>query len=276
MNDDFFIQLYVRQETEFTGRLETADDIQHGLSQIIDDLHECAMSENKDTCLALAGTWDLIRNRLARNIATDEREKKASLENKKARSHVSQLKNCIFGEDKNEKKHHDLIMAMQWLKYTCQGLDIAWKHQWSNICKERQKESEIRTLKSQIEELKVRIEDDKHLEKSQYALLDHIQWLLGYPQNMEFYLEKTERISELLSDIKQLEFFLRNNGMRIFYFPDSEHNDFIQIPEETVSAPITTRPLIVRNDLVVLKGCIFIPDKDKCLSPFKTNDRTTG
>ena len=122
-------------------------------------------------------------------------------------------------------------------------------------------EAQIRSQKAEINALKNRNEELKCIEKAFPSLLDRIQNIIGYARNQQLCPNKEDELSRFREDADYLKAILEQNGMVFVFDPEGFDNGFLHVYDEGATAPggIVSRPLILRDGLIIEKGVVLQP-----------------
>lgn len=138
--------------------------------------------------------------------------------------------------------------------------------------KNRQLTVEKDVLAKQIsdlkDEMKMKIEEARHLEVSAPALLDWIQGVIGYADNKALFRSDEEELSQYRADAKRLFGLLRANGIECDTPPATGPGVFhcrdkrIAEGQEVISAP-----MLLRNGVIVAEGIVLVSDFNESNQP---------
>ena len=124
---------------------------------------------------------------------------------------------------------------------------------------------QIAVLRDKCKELeesqKKDVNSEKLLEDNHAQLLDHLQYLLGFPVNVEKYGNK-EFLEILLQALTFTVGCLQAEGLEIEnQVTENNRANFVEQTDSSIEEERITRPLVLRNGRVVLKGVINVPIK---------------
>ncbi len=137
----------------------------------------------------------------------------------------------------------DVVTFLTIIQQTCESID-----------------SLIATFRNQIQKVvnKYESQEKPTLERDYSLLLENIQSLLGvaYSQHPD-----DKRLAKIDERIEQLVESLENYGLKIVSFRDDKKDLFEQLESTKVTNPTMIYPAIIKGDILIKKGKVFINNK---------------
>lgn len=118
-------------------------------------------------------------------------------------------------------------------------------------------DSLINTFRAQIQKVvdKYESQEKPTLEREYSTLLESIQFLLGVPYAN---LPSEKRLKKIDDRIGQLTEVLENYGLKAIMYSDDKRELFEELPSATIMETVMVCPAIVKNNIIVLKGKVFV------------------